>query len=69
MTIPGSVVGFFNGKVGLATKGAALIGVVRTTGLYETNSRVKTVFLSTFQPSRDPSTGWRCHSAGTGGAN
>ena len=25
--------------------------------------------LNTFHPSRDPSTGWRCHSTGAGGAN
>ena len=24
------------------------------------------MFLSTFQPSRDPNTGWRCHSTGAG---
>ena len=27
------------------------------------------VSLNTFQPSRDPSTGWRCHSTGAGGAS
>ena len=25
--------------------------------------------LNTFHPSRDPSTGWWCHSAGAGGAS
>ena len=29
----------------------------------------RTVFLNTFQPSRDPSTGWRCHSTGAGGGS
>ena len=29
----------------------------------------RTVFLDTFQPSRDPSTGWWRHSTGAGGAS
>ena len=27
------------------------------------------VYLGTLQPSRDPSTGWRCHPTGAGGAS
>ena len=35
---------------------------------FQPDSHGSTVSLHTFHPSRDPSTGWRCHSTDAGGA-